>query len=492
MAKKNLVRNFLVGVMLIPLAGCVTAPPQYDSVDPFNQVTSAGDQKPFSQLALGLIQTENTRKAMKELSDTQAFALGKNRTSNLHALDELDAAKVADEIKAALSANFQKVVVVNSIQEAKAQGCSLAMALDLQISLTRYAPGTTTVALSGAFTDTAGQSLELLSASAEGKVGWLGGTFAFRPAWQQTLKSFSEGLRRSAKLAAFASRVGRSPQAEVPHAEASSPAPAETHVQVAVHSDVDKPRYKAPEHPNDFAVVVGVEKYSNDLPQAQFAERDAEAVRQHLVALGYPERNIKFLVGNRASKSQLEAYLQDWLPRNVKEDSRVFFYFSGHGAPDFASHQAYLVPYDGDPNFLNKTAYPLKRLYVDLKALKVKRVIVVLDSCFSGAGGRSVLAEGARPLVMKLDTAVEPDGMLVLFAAASAQEITSTLKEQGHGIFTYYFLKGLGGAAENKSGTVTFKGLYDYLRPKVQDEASRQNRDQTPLLEGSIEGEIIR
>lgn len=262
--------------------------------------------------------------------------------------------------------------------------------------------------------------------------------------------------------------------------------------ETPIHSDVDNPTYQLPERINDFALVVGIGKYSGDLPQATFAERDAKAVRDHLVALGFPERNIKFLTGNRATRSQLEAHVEDWLPRMAREGSRVLFYFSGHGAPDPKSNQAYLVPVDGDPNFLERTGYPLKRLYAKLGALKAKSVLVALDSCFSGAGGRSVLAEGTRPLVNKADVGLDHREKITLFAAASATEITSVLKDQGHGIFTYYFLKGLSGEGKDSSGVVTPGGLYDYLRPRVQDAAARQNRDQTPIMEGPTNEEIIR
>jgi len=146
----------------------------------------------------------------------------------------------------------------------------------------------------------------------------------------------------------------------------------------------------------------------------------------------------------------------------------------------------------GNPNFLDRTGFPLKRLYTDLNALKTKQVIVALDSCFSGAGGRSVLAEGTRPLVSQVDISAPANPRLVLFAAASAKEVTATLKEQGHGIFTYYLLKGLSGEAKDSHGIVTARGLYQYLKPKVQDAANLQNRDQTPVLEGAAEGVLVR
>ncbi|MEK7233278.1 MAG: hypothetical protein AAB268_05650, partial [Elusimicrobiota bacterium] len=69
---------------------------------------------------------------------------------------------------------------------------------------------------------------------------------------------------------------------------------------------------------------------------------------------------------------------------------------------------------------------------------------------------------------------------------------TNTLEDQGHGTFTYYFLKGLSGDAKDASGRVTTEALYDYLKPKVQDAARRQNRDQEPVLHGQGDRELVR
>ncbi|MDP3543900.1 MAG: caspase family protein [Elusimicrobiota bacterium] len=258
-------------------------------------------------------------------------------------------------------------------------------------------------------------------------------------------------------------------------------------------SRVDEPRFKLPENPDNFALVIGVEKYSNELPDAQFAERDAQSMKAHLLAMGYPERNIKLLQGSRAVRSSLEAYLEDWLPKNVNTNGTVFVYFSGHGAPDPESGQAYLVPWDGDPAYLSRTAYPLKRLYASLNALKAKRVLVALDSCFSGAGGRSVLQKGTRPLVNKVDLGSAANlGKLVVFTASGGNQISGTFDSQGHGLFTYYFLKGLDGAAADAQGRVTAQGLHDYLSPKVADEANRVNRTQSPQFSAGAGGAEVR
>ena len=190
-----------------------------------------------------------------------------------------------------------------------------------------------------------------------------------------------------------------------------------------------------------------------------------------------PERNIVLLKGAKAGRASLVKNLEQWLPRMARADSRVYFYFSGHGAPDVKTGQAYLVPWDGDPNFLESTAYPVAQLYRKLGELPARQVLVAIDSCFSGAGGRSVLASGARPLVNRIETGAAPAKLTVLAASAS-HEISGSLDDKGHGAFTYFLLQGL------DAGKTTPQALAEYLTPRVQDEARRLNRDQTPQLQG--------
>lgn len=254
---------------------------------------------------------------------------------------------------------------------------------------------------------------------------------------------------------------------------AAAPRPADT-------AETEAPRYSLPADPKKYAVIVGVEQYA-DLPPATYAERDAAAVKRHALALGFPERNILALSGARATKSGLVKSLETWLARNVQADSTVLFYFSGHGAPDPSTGRAYLMPSDGDPQFLEETAYPTSRLYEVLGKLKAKRKLVVMDACFSGAGGRSVLAKGTRPLVNRVDLG-RPGAGVVALAAAGPNEITGADEDARLGLFTHYFLRGLNGAARDSSGRVTARALLEYAAPNVQDAARRQNRDQKPVL----------
>jgi hypothetical protein len=261
---------------------------------------------------------------------------------------------------------------------------------------------------------------------------------------------------------------------------------AQTAAPAAAADDVDAVPVKGlPQGQDNFAVVIGVSKYRDIGAEAEYAERDARTMMLYLRDyLGYPEQNIKLLIGDRASQTDFKKILELWLPLQVTKDSKVFVYFSGHGAPDPQSQQAYLLPWDGDPKALDLTAYPLSRLYAKLDALPAKDVTVALDSCFSGAGGRSVIAQGARPLITHVKTGMlDKSKNVTVFAAAKGDEITGAYDPQKHGLFTYYFLRGLRGDADaDKDGWVTVAEEYDYVKKNVSIQANRDSREQTPEL----------
>jgi uncharacterized caspase-like protein len=254
----------------------------------------------------------------------------------------------------------------------------------------------------------------------------------------------------------------------------------------AIQSDVDRvPTVKTAAKKHAYAVVIGIEQYREKLPKADYADRDAKLVGEYLTkVLGYPEENVIVRTNDRATRTDLVKYFEEWLRNNVEKDSSVFVYYSGHGAPNTKTGEAYFVPYDGDPSFVESTAYSVKQLYAALDKLPARDVTVVLDSCFSGAGGRSVLAKGARPMGLSIENATLASGKTVVLAASGGDQISNSFEEKGHGLLTYYFLKGLQGEGDvNKDGTIEMAELFDYVKPNVQRVARKQyNNEQTPQL----------
>jgi uncharacterized caspase-like protein len=183
----------------------------------------------------------------------------------------------------------------------------------------------------------------------------------------------------------------------------------------------------------------------------------------------------------------LEKYFEHWLPDRVEKDGTVFVYYSGHGAPNTKTTEGHLLPYDGDPTYLDSTGYPLKRLYEHLDKLPAKEVIVVIDSCFSGSGGRSVTAKGSRPVVLSQDSPVPTNGKTVVLTASSGAQVSSTFDSKKHGLLTYFLLKGLQGSADlNNDGKIDLSEIYAYVRPEVEGVARQEyHNEQTPQLLGS-------
>jgi len=247
---------------------------------------------------------------------------------------------------------------------------------------------------------------------------------------------------------------------------------------------VSKSRQPIAPKANRYAIVVGIEQYRERIPKADFAVQDAKDLAQFLTKqAGYREENVIVRLNEQATKSDLEKYFEAWLKNNVDASSTLLIYFSGHGAPEATTGDAYLVPYDGDPAFIEQTGYPLKRLYQTLDKLPTRNIIVMLDSCFSGAGGRSVLAKGARPMVLTVEGLASSSKAVVL-AATSGSHISLADQEKGHGLFTYYALQGLAGDADaNGDEAIDVQELYEYLKPQVQRVARRTyNTEQVPQL----------
>lgn len=255
--------------------------------------------------------------------------------------------------------------------------------------------------------------------------------------------------------------------------------------------DVDTPPHTSmPVDPDAYAIVVGIEKYRQQgIPHVQYAARDAQTMYRYLTqSMGFDPKNVILLANEQATKADLEKYFGPWLFNRAVEKSRVFIYFAGHGAPNPETGEGYLIPYEGDPNYTNVTAYAIKALYAALAKLPTKNISVTLDACFSGQGSRSLIAQGARPLVNVTDASKSVGSNTVVLSASQSNQVSASFPEAQHGLLTYFLLRGLKGAADaNHDGVINTAELFNYVAPQVEREARKQNLEQTPGLVPSVD-----
>ena len=242
--------------------------------------------------------------------------------------------------------------------------------------------------------------------------------------------------------------------------------------------DVDKPipGVSIP-RPGSVALVIGIEDYLlvSDVP---YARADAKVVGKYLKkSMGWDYVK-KPVLDRYATKSSLEHLFYKWLPLNLKPDGDVFVYFSGHGLAN-AKGEPYLLAYDARAGDAAAGGIKLESLLALLDKATTGASIVVVDACYvsndpavTGGTHDIVLVKKARARDVTLFTAAGPDQRSNKYAPA------------GHGLFTYYLLEGLRGAAAGRDGAVTLGELFDYVRPKVRDAAAREGAaaEQVPQL----------
>jgi len=236
--------------------------------------------------------------------------------------------------------------------------------------------------------------------------------------------------------------------------------------------------------PRSYAVIVGIARYKNltGRQQLQFPERDAQSIKTILInpeGGSFKEENVHMLVGPQATLARVRDEIDNWLPSKSQPGDRVLIYFAGHGFIDPKSGRAYLAPYDIDPGNIEATGYPMDELASVVGGkIQAASKILFTDACHRGA----ISPEDTQKLNQKLTNLTTS-----LFSLTASRDNESSYEtpqlEGGHGVFTYYLVKGLEGAADltPRDGIVTADELQEYVHTQVREYVRAQiNGSQNP------------
>ena len=238
-----------------------------------------------------------------------------------------------------------------------------------------------------------------------------------------------------------------------------------------------------------FAVVVGIARYSDTaggITSLQFADRDAQDFRDFLLSPdggSFPKENIRLLLNDDATSQNLRSALFTFLTKAQPQDE-VVLYIAGHGAPDPNDpRNLYLLTYDTKVEDMGGTAFPMYQLQdVFARVIKAKRVVTFADTCHSyGFSGASAHGKKSNNLVNQYLSRFANDSDRAVITASDISQLSyeSDKWGGGHGVFTFFLLKGLHGEADfNKDGTVTAGELFPYIHDSV-DKATEGN--QSPM-----------
>lgn len=236
-----------------------------------------------------------------------------------------------------------------------------------------------------------------------------------------------------------------------------------------VHTDSTKSLTFEKNAPRFFSVIVGISDYEGELADLRYADNDAKIFYNNLLKAFPVETNngvIKLLLNESASCENIQSALKSVLSK-ASENDYVIFYFSGHGSSG---------------NFCpsNYTQQQLSHDFVKFcfRQSKAKYKLCIADACYSGSIGNSSNQYASQEAYIRLkDTKI---GVIMSSKSDQTSRETSELQQ---GIFSYFFIKGMRGAADLNNDTyVTVGELFLYTKQAV---TQRSNGAQVPVVFGN-------
>ena len=219
-------------------------------------------------------------------------------------------------------------------------------------------------------------------------------------------------------------------------------------------------------HGRTYLVAVGVNNYSyfgGKVENLTAAKSDAYAVAELYVR----KSNAEYMLlcdKNATTGSILNAVRR--MAQSAGPNDRLVFYFSGHG------YRNGVVGYNGQVSFAD--------IRKALGQSKSGTKIMIVDACNSG-GSRKSGKTGSSAY----NSAKKSDVML--FLSSRDNETSKEIPYKGHGLFTYWMLRGLEGEADtNRDGKVSAKEIYNFVHTSV----TKSQKNQHPVMWGNFNGNM--
>lgn len=260
---------------------------------------------------------------------------------------------------------------------------------------------------------------------------------------------------------------------------------------------------------NRYALVVGVGQFKYGIQTLQYTVRDASSFYSFLVnpqGAAFPRNNVYYLTDQTATRDNIMKYLNT-IRNAAGPDDLVVIYMSSHGTPPDKFGGVHIVTYDTEVKPRERvwhTAVTESMLKDFVEGLRSKRLVMILDTCYSNGayrsipgflppGGKSLGADddegygiskdqgkrlfGSKDIV--LDDAprkssgtgkgLDQDGYgKVLLSASSAGEKSWESDSLKSSVFTYYFVDGL----QRYNGSV--KDAFTYSKPLVSQRVRQE------------------
>ncbi|HIC42764.1 MAG TPA: caspase family protein [Sulfurimonas sp.] len=238
-------------------------------------------------------------------------------------------------------------------------------------------------------------------------------------------------------------------------------------------------------HPLDstkWLFIIGIEDYefTASVPYASNSAKQFKEVMKK--RLGIPENNIRALINQGATSAKINYKLKDML-RRIKKGDSIYFYYSGHGIPVPAKNNVpYLLAQDMNPAYIDDDRFQLQNIYKQLSNSKASKIIVFVDSCFSGGTDNQALIKGVAAIRIKPKQVTFDKSKMLIISAGSGTQYSNKYDPQNNRLFSYYLMRGL---IQNNTN---IQSLYNFVRSNVQKKSYEMgpSYEQVPVYDGNI------
>jgi hypothetical protein len=181
-----------------------------------------------------------------------------------------------------------------------------------------------------------------------------------------------------------------------------------------------------------YVITAGTSQYANTsaLPSVP---QDLADVGAALGSVGYSLALT--LTDPRAD--ELRRALDTWVSSSVRGDDVLILYYTGHGERDANRH--YLLCADSVPGRLPGTALATEDVVRILTSEGVRRLLLIVDTCYAGQGTIDAVQEAARLQRTRLMEVHASDGLLTFAVIAAAR----TRETASDGAFAHAFTAAL-------------------------------------------------
>ncbi len=240
-----------------------------------------------------------------------------------------------------------------------------------------------------------------------------------------------------------------------------------------------------------WALVIGISKFADpSVPTLKYSSKDASDFYEYLIdpsAGRFARDHVKLLIDENATKENImDAVGDSFLPRAALPEDLVVIYLSTHGSSSGMDIRGinYVIAHDTKVNKLFSSGIEMQDFLEKIKErVHTKRIVLVLDTCFSGATGDS----GHKGFIRtNVDSNHVAQGIGSLVICSSAPDQRSWESEK---INNSYFTKYLIEALRRDGGKVPVEYAFSTMRERVRADVLREKGElQTPELAGKFVG----